>query len=70
MGTRLEKATKAFERGIGTNFPGEREACRRACLRLIAAELGVTFDPDVKIDPVELWGVKVQRPDMHIVSVS
>jgi hypothetical protein len=58
MSTRREKATKAFERGIRTDSPGEREACRRACLRLLARELGITFDPDERIDPVERWGVQ------------
>jgi len=58
MSTRLNKATRAFERGIRTDNLGEREACRRGCLRLIAKELGVTFDPDEKIDPAERWGMR------------
>jgi len=66
VSTRLDKATKAFELGIRTDSPGEREACRRGCLRLIARELGVTFDPDERVDPVEQWGLRVERTKIHV----
>jgi hypothetical protein len=66
MSTRIEKAAKAFERGMRTDSAGEREACRRACLRLLAKELGVTFDPDERVDPIERWGLRVERTEIHV----
>jgi hypothetical protein len=66
MSTRLDKATKAFERGMTTTFAGEREACRRASLRLIASELGIAFDPATRIDPVKEWGLKVERQEIFM----
>ena len=70
MSDKLDIATKAFNRGLSISFAGEREACRRACLRLIASELGVAFDPDKRIDASKEWGVRIIKYDIYINPIS
>ena len=69
MSTRMNTASKAFNLARHTTHAGEREAALRGCLRLVAAELGVEFNPERKINPVEQWGVCVKsEPLIRVIA--